>query len=151
MIIELDTVADGHYGPTAERAAIVITDGYNVGWEIVTEHGPGGGHPVIRYEGTADELRRMVAEHYGPDTVDDYFVLSPEARWEREAQVRYLIQTTGAYGVYGGALDALVRAIVDAWETDVASVRSTLIEVTKQRKTDAAAAKVKWADAAQST
>ena len=185
MIIELDTVVDGHYGPTAEDAARVITNGYDVTYRVVTEHGPGGGHPIIAYEGNRDELRRMVAEHYGPDTVEDYFpssrhsgyltedealfsllqevrdrdsldisddeikeghhrivnydwlareafklgcnarpitVADPDpsslmpTRAERLETVKHLIQATGANGA---ALDALVAAIVDAWEHDV--------------------------------
>jgi hypothetical protein len=69
LTIELDTVADGEYGDTGESAARKITEGYNVACEVVTENGPGGGNPIIRYAGPADEVKRMVAEHYRVDTV----------------------------------------------------------------------------------
>lgn len=72
-IIELDTVADGEYGDTGESAGRKITEGYNVAYEVVTESGPAGGHPIVRYAGSEDELRRMVAEHYGADTLTDDF------------------------------------------------------------------------------
>jgi len=72
MQIELDTVADGVYGETGESAGQVITDGWGVDYEVVTEHGPGGGNPVIRYTGPYKAVRAMVEEHYGHDTVVDY-------------------------------------------------------------------------------
>lgn len=68
--IELDTVADGVYGDTGLSAGQKITEGYDVTFVVVTERGPAGGHPVIRYEGDEAELRRMVVEHYGPDSLD---------------------------------------------------------------------------------
>ena len=70
--VELDTVADGIYGSTGAEAGEVITRGYDVTFEVVTENGPGGGNPIIRYTGPKDEVRRMVEEHYGLDTVEDY-------------------------------------------------------------------------------
>lgn len=70
-IIELDTVADGEYGDTGESAGKKITEGYNVAYEVVTENGPAGGNPILRFAGPEDELRRMVTEHYGVDTLTD--------------------------------------------------------------------------------
>lgn len=114
MQVELDTVADGVYGTTGAEAGQKITEGYDVTFTVVAEQGPSG-HPVIRYEGAEGTLRRMVAEHYGVDTVTDYF--TPNSRAD---QVRHLIEGTG---VQGAALDALVWAIVDAWEADVERVQ----------------------------
>lgn len=72
MIIELDTVLDTEapYGPTAEDAGRAITSGYQVTFSVVTEHGPAGGHPVIRFEGEASELRALVHAHYDKDTLE---------------------------------------------------------------------------------
>lgn len=75
VTIELDTVADGIYGDTGESAGKVITEGFNVAYEVVTEHGPGGGNPVLRYVGPVDEVRRMVEMHYGPETWTDAVTL----------------------------------------------------------------------------
>lgn len=69
MIIELDTViGDGEQ--TAQDAGRAITNGYDVTFTIVAEHGPAGGHPVIRYEGEQSELRAMVHAHYDKDTLE---------------------------------------------------------------------------------
>lgn len=72
MIIELDTALDTEapYGPTAEDAGRAITDGYAVTFTVVKEHGPAGGHPVIRFEGEANELRALVRAHYDMDTLE---------------------------------------------------------------------------------
>lgn len=71
--IELDTVVDAAapYGPTAEDAGRAIVEGYDgVTFTVVTEHGPAGGNPILRFEGEEDALRAMVRAHYGPDAED---------------------------------------------------------------------------------
>ncbi|HEY3484738.1 MAG TPA: hypothetical protein VGK49_05100 [Ilumatobacteraceae bacterium] len=68
MIIELDTVLDTE--ATAEDAGRAITSGYQVTFTVVTEHGPAGGHPVLRFEGEASELRALVHAHYDKDTLE---------------------------------------------------------------------------------
>lgn len=121
MIIELDTVAEGFYGETAHDAGRTITNGYDVTFTVVTENGPGGGHPVIRYEGDEAELRRMVAEHYGPDTIYDYFTAEEDAVRKIETTVRHIIETSDVTTKAG--LRGAVRAIAEAWLADVERVK----------------------------
>ena len=73
MRIELDTVADGVYGTTGAEAGAVITRDYDVTFEVVTEHGPAGGNPIIAFEGEEQALRSMITEHYGADTLEVVF------------------------------------------------------------------------------
>jgi hypothetical protein len=83
VIIELDTVVSDNYGPSIDDAACVITANYDVTFTVVTVCGSGGSaHAVIRYEGDARELRRMVKKHYGPATANDVDV-DDDARWLR--------------------------------------------------------------------
>lgn len=70
-IVELDTVlSDEDAYSTAQHAGTLITSDYNVAFEVVTESGPAGGHPVIRYAGPEHELQSMIITHYGQDTWD---------------------------------------------------------------------------------
>lgn len=66
--IELDTVLDRD--ETIDGAMAKLTAGFDVKAEIVTERGPGGGHPIIAYTGERDQLRAMTLKHYGEDTVE---------------------------------------------------------------------------------
>lgn len=72
MKIELDTVVDplSEGLKTADVVQSMIEDYPDVTFRIVTEHGPGGGHPVIRYRGPRAQVAAMVRKHYGADALN---------------------------------------------------------------------------------
>lgn len=72
MIIELDTVLSPRppFGPTPEDLGREITEGYDVTFTVVSEYGPAGGWPVLRFEGEPSELRALVHAHYDLDTLE---------------------------------------------------------------------------------
>lgn len=68
MRIELDTTF-GNQGETLEEAIAEVTAGTAVAAEVVNPHGPGGGWPIVAYEGDEAELA-VVARRYGFDDAD---------------------------------------------------------------------------------
>lgn len=62
--VEFDTVLDAD--ETTELAIARLTHGLeSVKGHVVTEHGPGGGHPIIAYEGDYNDLVMLAARYVG--------------------------------------------------------------------------------------
>lgn len=70
MRIELDTVVNE--GETWQDVAAEMTRGTEVSGDLVTEHGPAGGNPIIAYEGNEIDLH-TIARRYGGDAEELYF------------------------------------------------------------------------------
>jgi hypothetical protein len=68
VTLELDTVLDE--GQTAAEAAETLAAGFDVSASVAAEHGPGGGHPLIRITGPRLEVIRYLNWYGYP--VDDY-------------------------------------------------------------------------------
>jgi len=71
MRIELDTVIEA--GEKSWEVASHWATRYGVKAEVVTEHGPAGGNPIIAYEGDEDKLRELVLAEYGRDALETAF------------------------------------------------------------------------------
>lgn len=56
--IELDVVVFD--GETIEEAAAAVIGKFDITWKVTTEHGPGGGHPIIAFSGEATELEKLL-------------------------------------------------------------------------------------------
>jgi hypothetical protein len=70
MRIELDTVVESN--ETINDVIAEMTKDLDVEANLVAEHGPAGGHPLIAYIGTEADLR-TIARRYGPDTEETIF------------------------------------------------------------------------------
>lgn len=68
VTLELDTVLDE--GETAEQAVETLSQGFDISASVAAEHGPAGGHPLIRITGPRLEVIRYLTKHGYP--VDDY-------------------------------------------------------------------------------
>jgi hypothetical protein len=64
--ITLDTVPDAN-ASAADTAQALVADYPDVTYRVITESGPAGGNPVIRYRGPREQLETMVIKHYGKD------------------------------------------------------------------------------------
>lgn len=69
--LELDTVCDD--GKTIDETAHELSkDLLGVRFEVVTEHGPAGGHPVVRWTSDDRAELALVAARYTDIPVDDW-------------------------------------------------------------------------------
>ena len=58
-------------------------DGYNVQYEVIQEHGPAGGWPVVKITGDRPMLEKWLRENYEPDGEDlDLYFRHPEEEEE---------------------------------------------------------------------
>lgn len=69
MRIELDTVEDpAGDGDTLEAFGARTAEATGATYAgVVVAHGPGGGHPIVAWEGDASQLRRVLLDAYGYD------------------------------------------------------------------------------------
>ena len=91
--IELDYYSDGYKadntsGPSTYSDSFDELFGmiWNVKAEVVTQSGPGGGNPVVRFSGHRDNLTNMLADLYnagkpGGESMDFYLECMWIARW----------------------------------------------------------------------
>jgi hypothetical protein len=72
--ISLDVAFDE---ATLDEALAHLTQGLDVSHEVVTEHGPGGGWPVVRFTSSAEaELDKLLQRYGGDDQADVAFLKS---------------------------------------------------------------------------
>lgn len=62
--VKLDTVLND--GETAQEAAETLSAGFDLTAIVTTEHGPAGGHPVIRITGPLAAVVGYLAKHGYP-------------------------------------------------------------------------------------
>lgn len=62
--VELDTVLND--GETAQEAAETLSQGFDLTAIVTSEHGPGGGHPLIRITGPIAAVAGYLAQHGYP-------------------------------------------------------------------------------------
>lgn len=68
VTVEVDMAHDMHETP--EGAIAELQAAYAVAMAVVDPHGPGGGWPVVKVEGEAEEVRRLLRERWGADELD---------------------------------------------------------------------------------
>lgn len=66
--VELDTVLNE--GETAQEAAETLSQGFDLTAIVTSEHGPAGGHPLIRITGPLAAVAGYLAKHGYP--LEDY-------------------------------------------------------------------------------
>lgn len=49
--------------------------GYNLTATVVTERGPGGGWPVVRFEGAPRDIESLVIDYTASDPVETAYIL----------------------------------------------------------------------------
>jgi hypothetical protein len=75
--IEMDTCVDvkngkiDPYGRYEERFLLNYLKKHNITYEVINPEGPGGGMPVIEYNGTRKDIIRMLEDQFGVDDPDD--------------------------------------------------------------------------------
>ena len=62
--VELDTVLNE--GETAQEAAETLSQGFDLTAIVTSEHGPAGGHPLIRITGPLAAVAGYLAKHGYP-------------------------------------------------------------------------------------
>lgn len=68
-MVDLDVVTQGD--ETAEDAAALLAQMLLITFDVLTEHGPAGGWPVVRFSGPKRELRELLARYDGALTTAD--------------------------------------------------------------------------------
>lgn len=73
-----------HDEPTVEQAiTMTIADlefGADIAGEVLEEHGPGGGWPLVRFTGSRDAIRELIVDYTCGDLRDAFDIALDVAR-----------------------------------------------------------------------
>lgn len=95
-VIEIDVVVER----TLRKEMRQLLHGTSCTYTVVTEHGPGGGHPVVRVSGPTTEVRYVAEERYMCDleellTTDEVVLMQANLDWV-QAEIAVLNVLIGA-------------------------------------------------------